>query len=147
MGTFIYPDGRSYSGEWYNGLQHGSGKLIKNGETIFDGFFANGEPVITSKAGSGKGKGFGVGYTQDKYDAFRAGDIIDSHAPRAEFANPEIPVYKTGEPGVGFTDLPDNLNAQPFGRLEEPKPSNLFAGNFNSYATGYPGAAEFPQRV
>jgi hypothetical protein len=60
MGTFKYPDGKQYQGEWFNGHQQGAGKLIKNGETIFDGFFSEGQAVVSTKAASGRGKGLGV---------------------------------------------------------------------------------------
>jgi hypothetical protein len=42
-GTFRYPDGSSFSGEWNNDLMHGKGKLLLSNGDVFEGFFESNE--------------------------------------------------------------------------------------------------------
>ena len=42
MGTFEWPDGRKYIGEWKDGKQHGKGMFIKDGKKK-EGFWEMGK--------------------------------------------------------------------------------------------------------
>ena len=43
QGTFTFPDGRKYVGEWKDGLENGLGTYYWKNDDIYEGNFINGE--------------------------------------------------------------------------------------------------------